>query len=75
MGITKFPNQQGVTINIVKNYGQVDEPTLNAHWDEFCKATGAKFKARATQNNHMMVQYLKKSLTSASLARLEPYQA
>jgi hypothetical protein len=28
---------------------------------------------RAAQNNHMMVQCLKKSLTVASLARLEPY--
>jgi hypothetical protein len=39
MGITKFPNQQGVIINIVKNYGQIDEPTLKAHCDKFCKAT------------------------------------
>ena len=48
---------------------------LKAHCDKFCKATGAKFKTRAAQNNHMMVQCLKKSLTVASLARLEPYQA
>ncbi len=75
MGITKFPNQQGVTIDIVKNYGQIDEPTLKAHCDKFCKATGAKFETRAAQNNHMMVQCLKKSLTVASLAHLEPYQA
>ena len=54
MGINKFPNQQGVTIDIVKNYRQTDEPTLKAHWDKFCKATGAKFEMRATQNNHMM---------------------
>jgi hypothetical protein len=31
MGITKFPNQQGVIINIIKNYGQIDEPMLKAH--------------------------------------------
>ncbi len=49
MGITNFPKQQGVTINIVKNYGQVDEPVLNAHWDEFCKATGVKFEMRAAK--------------------------
>ncbi len=54
MGITKFPNQQGVTINIVKNYGQIGEPTLKAHCDGFYKAMGAKFKTRATQINHMM---------------------
>ncbi len=74
MGITKFPNQQGVTINIIKNYRQIDEPTLKAHYDKFCKATGAKFEMRATQNNHMMAQCLQKSLTMASLACLEPYQ-
>jgi hypothetical protein len=31
MGIAKFPNQQGVTINIIKNYGQIDEPMLKAY--------------------------------------------
>ncbi len=74
MGITKFPNQQGVIIDIGKNYGQIDEPTLKAHCNEFCKATGAKFETRAAQSNQMMAQCLKKSLTVASLARLEPYQ-
>ncbi len=74
MGITKFPNQQGVIIDIAKNYGQIDEPTLKAHCNEFCKATGAKFKMRAAQNNHMVAQCLKKSFTVASLARLKPYQ-
>jgi hypothetical protein len=29
----------------------------------------------AAQNNHMMAQCLKKSLTAASLASLKPYQA
>jgi hypothetical protein len=75
MRITKFPNQQGVTINILKNYGQIDEPMPKAHCNKFCKATGAKFETRTAQNNHMMVQCLKKSPTVASLARLEPYQA
>jgi hypothetical protein len=74
MGITKFPNQQGDTIDIDKNYVQKDEPTLKAHCNKFCKATGAKFEMRATRNNHMMVQCLKKSLTTASLACLKPYQ-
>jgi hypothetical protein len=36
---------------------------------------GAKFQMRAVQNNDMMAQCLKKSLTAASLARLKPYQA
>jgi hypothetical protein len=73
MGITKLPNQHGIAIDIVKNYGQIDKPTLKAHCEEFCKVTGANQKC-AAQNNHLMVQCLKKSLTMASLARLKPYQ-
>jgi hypothetical protein len=74
MGITKFPNQQGIIINIIKNYGQIDKLMLKAHCNEFCKATGAKFETCTAQNNHMMAQCVKKSLTAASLARLKPYQ-
>ncbi len=48
---------------------------LMIHCDEFCKTMGAKFQTRAAQNNHMMAQCLKKSLTVTSLARLEPHQA
>ena len=48
---------------------------LKAHCNKFCKATGAKFQTHATQNIHMMAQCLKKSLTAASLACLEPYQS
>ncbi len=55
MGITKFLNQHGITINIVKNYGQIDEPTLKAHCSKFCKSTGAKFQMHTVQNNCMMV--------------------
>jgi hypothetical protein len=74
MGIPKLPNQHGIAIDIVKNYGQIDKPMLNTHCNEFCKATGAKIETRANQNNHMMVQCLKMSLTLASLACLKPYQ-
>jgi hypothetical protein len=75
MGITKFPNQHGIAINIVKNHGQIDKPTLKAHCNEFCNATGAKLQMHAAQNNRMMVQCLNMSLIMASLARLESYQA
>ncbi len=43
IGITKFPNQEGIAINVVKSNGQTDKPMLKAHCDEFYKATGAKF--------------------------------
>ncbi len=48
---------------------------LKTHYNKFCKEMGAKFQTRTAQNNHMMVQCLKKSLTTASLAHLKPYQA
>ena len=41
----------------------------------FCDPTGANYQTHASQNNHMMAQCLKKSLTVAALARLEPYQS
>jgi hypothetical protein len=73
--ITKFTNQNGVTVNVIKNYGQINEANLCASCKVFCKVGGAKVHQRAAQNNHMMAQCLKKLLTVALLARLEPYQS
>jgi hypothetical protein len=42
--------------------------------DVFCDANGTNYQTRALQNNHMIAQCLKKSLTIAALAPLEPYQ-
>ena len=36
--ITKFTNQDGVDINIIKNYGQIDMATLKTACERFCKA-------------------------------------
>ena len=73
--VTKFPNQANITIDIVKNYGQIAEEDLKLGCEAFCKAGGARFQARATQNNHMMAQCLTKSLTSADKTRLKVYQS
>ena len=62
-------------INIVKNYGQIAEEDLKLSCEAFCKAGGARFQARVTQNNHMMAQCLTKFLTSAAKTRLEVYQS
>jgi hypothetical protein len=59
MGFTKFPNQYSITIDIIKNYGQIDKPMLKAHCNEFCKAAGAKIQMCVAQNNHMMAQHLR----------------
>jgi hypothetical protein len=73
--ITKFINANQVMIDIVRQYGQIAEADLKSSCEDFCKAGGTRFQGRATQNNHMMAQCLKKSLTVAALARLEPYQS
>ncbi len=73
--ITKFLNQDNLTINVVRHYGQIAKANLKSGCKKFCKAGGTHFQGRAMQNNHMMVQCLKKSLTVAALARLEPYQS
>ncbi len=74
-GITILQNSAEINIDIVKAYGQINEVTLKTRCDVFCRAGGANYQSRVAQNNHMMVQYLKSSLTPAPLARLEPYQA
>jgi hypothetical protein len=74
-GITLLQNAAGVDIDIVKAYGQIDEATLKTRCNAFCRAGGTNSQMRAAQNNHMMAQCLKASLTPAALACLEPYQA
>jgi hypothetical protein len=73
--VAKFTNQNAVLVNVVKNYGQIDEATLKAGCKVFCREGGANVLSRAAQNNHMMAQCLKKSLTVAALAYLKPYQS
>jgi len=70
--VTKFLNQANVTIDIVKNYGQIAEEDLKIGCESFCKVGGARHQDRATQNNHMMAQCLLKSLTPATKTYPEP---
>ena len=72
--VTKFTNQSNVVIDIVKNYGQIAEEDLKIGCEAFCKAGGARFQSRASQNNHMMAQCLLNSLTSDAKTRLEVFQ-
>jgi hypothetical protein len=75
LNITKVINSSNVVVNIVKSYSQINKVTLKAGCDAFCDAAGASYRTRVAQNNHMMAQCLKKSLTVAALARLKPYQS
>jgi hypothetical protein len=73
--VTKFQNAANVTIDIIKNYGQIAEDDLRAGCESFCKAGGARFQQRASQNNHMLAQCLLNSLTPAAKTRLEVYES
>ena len=68
--ITSFINRDGKTIDIVKQYGQIDEATLKAQCETFCKPGAANSQSRAKQNNTMMCICLGKSLTAAAQAKL-----
>jgi hypothetical protein len=72
--ITSFTNRDGNTIDIIKNYGQIDKATLRTACECFCSAAGANSRARAKQNNTMMSICLTKSLTADAQARLLTYR-
>ena len=72
--ITKFTNRDGLTVDLIKNYGQVDEATLRASCERFCAANGADSQTRAKQNNTMMSICLGKSLSAEAQARLLTYR-
>jgi len=61
--ITKFTNRDGVDIDIIKNYGQIDMATLKTVCERFCKAGEADSATRARQNNKMMSMCLANSLS------------
>jgi hypothetical protein len=72
--ITFFTNRDGNTIDIIKNYRQIDEATLCTACEHFCSAAGANSRTRAKQNNTMMSICLAKSLTADAQARLLTYR-
>jgi hypothetical protein len=68
--ITSFINREGRAVDIIKNYGQIDEATLNQQCEQFCKPGEADAQSRAKQNNTMMCACLSKSLTADAKAKL-----
>ncbi len=61
--ITTFTNRDGVSINIIKNYGQIDMAMLKTVCERLCKAGEADAATRARQNNKMMSTCLANSLS------------
>ena len=73
MQITTFANLSGKNVDIIKEYGQIDEVTLKTACERFCKAGEADATSRAKQNNGMFAVCLGKSLTAEAQARLLTY--
>jgi hypothetical protein len=72
--ITTFTNSSGVSVDIIKSYGQIDEATLKTACERFCKAGQADAESRAKSNNTMMSMCLNKSLTASARASLLTYR-
>ncbi len=72
--ITTFTNHSGKTVNIIKEYGRIDEVTLKTACECFCKAGEADAESRAKQNNTMLAVCLGKSLMAEAQARLLIYR-
>jgi len=69
--ITSFTNRDGRMVDIIKQYGQIDEAMLKTQCERFCKAGGADAQSRAKQNNTMMLcACLSKTLTASAQAKL-----
>jgi hypothetical protein len=72
--ITTFTNSFGVSVDIIKSYGQINEATLKTACERFCKAGEADVESRAKQNNTMMSICLNKLLTASARASLLTYR-
>jgi hypothetical protein len=71
--ITTFTNHDGKSIDIIKNYGQIDKVTLKTACEQFCKAGEIDSQTRAKQNNTMISNCLSNSLSMEAKLRLLTY--
>jgi len=72
--ITRSTNRSGKDVDIIKEYGQIDEVILKTACECFCKAGKVDAESRAKQNNGMLAVCLGKSLTAEAQARLLTYR-
>jgi hypothetical protein len=72
--ITTFTNSSGISVDIIKSYGQINEATLKTACERFCKAGEADAESCAKQNNTMMSMCLNKSWMASAKASLLTYR-
>jgi hypothetical protein len=68
--ITSFINREGKAVDIIKNYGQINEATLKQQCEQFCKPGEADAQSCTKQNNTMMCACLSKTLTADAKTKL-----
>jgi hypothetical protein len=69
--ITTFTNHDGKSIDIIKNYCQINEAMLKTACEQFCKAGEINSQTCAKQNNTMMSNCLSKSLSMEARSKSE----
>jgi hypothetical protein len=72
--IMTFTIRDGKSIDIIKNYGQINKATLKTACAQFCKAGEIDSQTRAKQNNMMMSNCLSNLLSMEAKVRLLTYQ-
>jgi hypothetical protein len=72
--IMTFTNCDGKSIDIIKNYSQIDAATPKTACEQFCKAGEIDSQSRAKQNNSMMSHSLSNSLSMEAKVRLLTYR-
>jgi hypothetical protein len=72
--IMTFTNSDGKSIDIIKNYGQINKATLKTACEQFCKAGEINSQTQAKQNNTMMSNCLSNLLSMEAKVRLLTYQ-
>ena len=71
--ITHFVNADGIVINVIDQYGQINIALLRTKCESFCKAGGIQFEQRLRQNNTMMGECILATLTPAAHIPLLPF--
>ncbi len=72
--ITTYKNQDGRTINLISEYGQINHQTLKTACEEFVMETGLRGQQRAAQNNEQMWRCTNDSLTEQAKAKVLSYR-
>ncbi len=72
--ITTYKNQDGCTIDLISEYGQINHQTLKTACENFVMQTGIRGQQRAAQNNKHMWRCINDSITKQAKAKVLSYR-